>query len=483
MTEPTPNTPQEQGAAGAWERVGRAARGLSFRLNLWHTLIFTASALALFAVFYWLLSFAIERKDREVVQAGLAEFAAVYNSRGAPGLRAHLAPLVNAPGRQTLFVRVTSPAGTTPVLIVPQEWVTMDVRELAPGIRLETPYVRRPANDNRDLTIGQQGLADGAALLVGRITDSREQLLAAVRKLFLTVMAPIVVLGFMGGAAFTRRAMQPIRRIIAAMREIIRTGDLSQRVPEPKTRDELAELAELFNRMIARNERLIQAMRDSLDNVAHDLRTPLARLRGAAELALRNSGEEQSREALADTIEETDRVLTMLNTLLDVAEAETGLMRLKLEEVDLPRLLDETAELYQCVAEEKQIRVARDYAADGRLVVRADRSRLRQVFANLLDNALKYTPAGGEVRIHAHATERPSSEGVLVEIADTGPGIPIEEQPRVWERLYRGDKSRSQRGLGLGLSLVKAIIEAHHGRITLESALGRGAVFRVELKR
>ena len=199
-------------------------------------------------------------------------------------------------------------------------------------------------------------------------------------------------------------------------------------------------------------------------------------MRGSAETALQTSDDQEAcREALADTMEESERALTMLKTLMDISEAETGTMRLELTDIDLPALIRDVIDLYQILAEDKKI--ALTAKLPDRLQIRVDRNRIQQALANLLDNAIKYTGPGGNVEVAAYQKDQ---EAILT-VKDSGMGISAEDLPRIWDRLYRGDKSRNEKGLGLGLSLVKAVVRAHHGSVEVASEVGRGSVFTVSL--
>jgi signal transduction histidine kinase len=321
-------------------------------------------------------------------------------------------------------------------------------------------------------------LPSGDTLRAARFSGVLADVRTNYRGLFATAVGPLLLAGISGGVILVILALRPLRRTVAVMRHIVRTGDWAARVSPPQAAGEMRNLAEAFNAVLERQQRLVESLRQSLDHVAHDLRTPLTRLQVAVESGLEKTGADSTaREALADCLEETQRVQATLDTLLDVAEAEAGAMRLKREKIRAADLLAEVAELYEFVAEEKGAKL--EVRESPGVEFEGDRVRLRRALTNLVDNALKYLGTGRSIVLSAELTERE----VFLRVQDDGLGISPEDLPRIWDRLFRADRSRSAPGMGLGLSLVKAIAEAHDGRAEAVSTPGRGSVFLLRLPR
>ena len=432
-------------------------RTFGLRLALWYATLFVSGAIAIVFVTYYLTAASLAQRDRQIINGKLGDYAAAYLRGGVRVLAATVrAEQQVAPER--LFVRVVDRGVESVVLSNNEGW------------------------DPSKLELVSATLADGTLVQVGKSTEARDDLLARFRATLGIVTLFIVVIALTGGWLATQSALFPIRRLTLAVQRIIRTGRTDARVPLVGTGDAIDELTSLFNTMLDKIEGLVTAMRGALDNVSHDLRTPLTRLRGTAEMALASpppgdaaQQAEYYRELLADCVEESDRVLVMLNTLMDISEAESGTMQLRREPVPLADVVARAVDLYRDVADAKGVTLTADAPAD--IVVTADRTRLEQVAANLIDNAVKYTPPGGRVDVEV----RREADAAILRVRDTGPGIPADELPRIFDRLFRGDTSRAERGLGLGLSLVKAIVEAHGGMVQVRSELGRGSTFSVTL--
>jgi len=453
--------------------------GLTFslKLSVLYALFFVIASGGLFLVAYYLIDNLAEQREKEIVQNRILEYRAWYEEGGIRALKARFDDQAN-PAGDIFFVRIVGPLNQVLFLKFPPGFEALDPRRLRavqPG-KKDFWLSLEGSADKGSWTVGMAPLPGGITLQVGKSSLRSRELLSYFRTVFLIFMIPILLLGFIGGSMVTFRAIKPIRSLIETVRNILKTGEMSLRVPIRRERGEMDELVGLFNQMLDKNDRLIQAMHNSLDNVAHDLRTPMTRLRGVAELALQDPlNREACHEALSDCMEESERVLTMLNTLMDVAEAETGAMRLEKTRLNVSDMIQNVVELYEIVAEEQDTEVVCNL--NDNLTILADRIRLQQVLANLLDNALKYGGKGGKVTVEA-VEEGPN---VVISLSDEGLGIAENEIPRIWERLYRSDHSRSRRGLGLGLSFVKAIVEAHGGTVEVESRLKEGSLFIVTL--
>ena len=452
----------------------RIRRTLGLRLAVWYAGLFLVSSTVVIGVTYLLLSGSLQQRDRDIISTRLGEYAATYRTNGLSGLERLLRAEQTTAGQESLFVRILGPFEQAVFVRMPTDWGSFDLQQLRlaqAGGNTAWAYAVGTGHAAR-LEVAQVRLRDGTLVQVGKSTQSRDQLLQRFRTILSLVLLGCAGIGAVGGALLTRSALRPVHDLTSVVTQIIQTGQVDARVPTTVRGDALDDLSRLFNTMLDRIDTLVTGMQGALDNVAHDLRTPLTRLRSSAERVLaKDPSPEDLREALADCMEESEHVSTMLRSLMDISEAETGTMRLDMAEVDLEAVLIAMADMYAGLAEEKK--VALHVQPIAALRVHADEQRMRQVVANLLDNSIKYCPAGGKITLGS----RRGSDSVEITVADTGIGISLADQSRIWDRLYRADSSRSQRGLGLGLSLVKAVVEAHGGTVAVESEPGHGSTF------
>lgn len=311
--------------------IDRVRHTLGFRLALWYALIFVAGALSLLGVTYALVSSSLRERDHELIRSTLAHYAREYEEGGLAGLDRAITRDRVAGRHESLFVRVLGPDASALFVNLPAGWRDFDLTQLGAPLAPGAPgWVRLPGRARApELEVASLLLPDGTLFQVGKSAESRAELLERFRAIAFVVLGSLLGIALLGGALLTRAALRPVRDLIGAVRGIVRTGRIASRVPVRGRGDPLDELSLLFNEMLDRIETLIAGLRGSLDNVAHDLRTPLTRLRGIAEEALRSGDPAACREALADCLEEVERVAQTLDTLMDVSEAETGTMALR----------------------------------------------------------------------------------------------------------------------------------------------------------
>lgn len=444
----------------------------SFRLITWYTIFFVLSSLIINIYAYSLISSFIYDQSREEIIEDFEEFDDIYEEGGIDAV------IEDTEDDPDDYLRFIGQDGKNILFILPEDWEDLDETTLESKLitKFDEWEFLEGEESVREFEVISKKLFDGSILQLGQITLEREELLEKIRNVYLIAIIPIILIAYLGGVFLADRALNPLRSLLKTLNSIVASARVDERV-SVDTGDRLyGELSTLFNAMLDKIETLIKGLRDVLDNVAHDLRTPITRLRGTAEIALRNDGDNESlKEALSDCLEESERILITLNTLMDVSEAETGAIKLNPVSMNLSDLIDEIIDLYSYVAEVKEISINKNYPDE--LDVVADKNWIRQVIANLVDNAIKYTPNGGVVNIES----KRSDKEVIISVTDTGVGIPNDELQNIWERLYRGDKSRSERGLGLGLSLVKAIVGAHKGHVEVTSKPGSGSRFSIYL--
>lgn len=467
------------------EKLPRLQSTLALRLTFWYAAIFAVSSMIAFAFVYVLVvGFVAERTDEELRQ-DIDDFAALYAHEGFARVAREVVLDTQGEEAEKVFFRLwgenrrllttTSLSAWTGLAPMPDK----ALGDIAAGGQPIIDTLELPSREHRvRWIIGSIG--PGVTIEIGQSLEDDEAFVAEMLHGFVLALAMVLLFGGPIGWFMARRALHGVKEVTHAAKEIAE-GALDRRVPVGSQGDELDDLASTFNTMLDRIQTLIVGMRDMTDNLAHDLRSPLTRIRAVAEMSLVQAGVHDARESLADntlainTMEECDRLLEMLNTTLDIAEADSGAARLNIDRLDFSRLVLTACELYQTVAEDNRVKLVIDVPE--RCPIQADRQRLQRVIANLLDNAFKYTPAEGRIRVALQL----QNQQVKLAIEDTGIGIATQDLPRIFQRFYRCDPSRSQQGIGLGLSLARAFVRAHGGEITVTSTRGVGSVFTVVL--
>lgn len=444
------------------------------RLALFSAGIFMLATLASFTFLYRSLAAALVDSVDESLRTEIKEFEDIYAAGGIEAIRSEIAFEEEANGANDVLMQVLDTRGTVIVSSDTSEWVpaelTTEVHSPLHTVRLATVQL---AKDGSDARIIRSPLGSDYQVLLGYTLRDESALLQTFRNRFQQVLAVMLGLCALGAWVIAKRAMSGVEEVTRAAVQIA-SGDLDRRVHLTGQGFEIDRLVETFNAMLDRIAVLVGEIRQISDNIAHELRSPITRIRGHAEVTLMSdASREDYRELTGGIIEECDALLAMVNTMLDISELEGGIARLGSDEVDVSGLLDDTCELFQPAAEDEGVSLTctpTDVAN-----VRGDRRMLGQMLINLLDNAMKYTPRGGHIAASALIREG----NVEITIEDSGIGIPADDIPHVFNRFYRGSNVSSKPGSGLGLGLVHAVVRAHEGVITVRSIENQGTAYRI----
>src|SRR6516165_582199 len=445
--------------------LGKLLRTTAFKLTLVYLTVFALFAAFLLAYFAWNTRRLITEQITQTVDAEITGLAEQYRQGGIRRLVFVVDARSRRPG-SSLYL-VTTRAG---------EGLAGNVGSLSTGILetsgwTETAYRRLDDPDGAEhhALIRVFQLPAGFRLLVGRDLEERERLHDIVLAAGRWSLAVVIVLGVAGGFFVTRRVLKRVDAMTETTRQSM-DGDMTGRLPIAGTGDELDRLATNLNAMLERIEALMHGLKEVSDNIAHDLKTPLTRLRNRCEQALRSSaGDSSYRAALESTIVESDELIRTFDALLMIARAESGQARDNMAEFDASEIARDVGELYEPVADEKGI--ALKVEAPAAAPVHGNRELVSQALANLIDNAIKYAGPNGKINgMPAEIVVKAGNDGdrITLSVADRGPGIPDADRGRVVERFVRLEQSRSEPGSGLGLSLASAVARLHGGELKLE---------------
>jgi heavy metal sensor kinase len=457
----------------------KSFRTVTFRLTIWYAILFSSVSLLVFGIIYITLMTNLSKRMDALLVKQVNGVELLYRMSGREMLGNQFIQEAKSVGTRRVFLRLIGPDGKVIETSDMSRWkdvqVNREVRDLPIGkeiirtLRLEHGYPVR---------VISKKIFDGNIIQIGNTQHEDEELIEAYREVSLTVIMVFLLCGGLVGWFMARRAMSGVERVTQTAVNIGK-ADLTSRVPLGNEGEEINNLAQAFNDMLARIQELFTELKDVTNNIAHDLRSPITRMRGLAETTLTGEQEINAyREMAGVVIEESDRLVEMINIMLEIAMTESGVQDTAKREVDLGRLVRNAGDLFQVLAEDKEVGL-RIKTPQKPAMVQGNLSQLQRMIGNLLDNAIKFTPKGGRINL----TVDSSPTHLIVSVNDTGIGIAEQDLPRIFERFYRGDWSRSTSGNGLGLSHVLAIVRAHGGEISVESTPGKGSSFTVTIPR
>jgi heavy metal sensor kinase len=452
---------------------------LAFRLTLWYAGIFTLSSCIAFFLFYMLITSWMRNQTDQELLGQVNRFSTLLAAEGVEAVKNGAVIEAQAAGVKKVFFRLLSLNGQAFSSSNMSYWKDINVseRSIKKLLRGRNPVYETITIRGRkeEVRILYALLSPIIILQVGQAMESYSRFLDAFKGIFIVTMTFLIIVAAGIGWFTARRAVSGVEAVTWTAQKIS-GGTLEERVPVKTRGDEIDQLAITFNQMLDRIQILLTEIKEMSDNIAHDLRSPITRIRGTAEVTLTTGKSLSEYESMAaSTIEECDRLLDMINTMLMISKTESGVDKLSREEVNLQGLVREACELFEPTAEDRGVTLSCEVFDRSHLV--GDTRMIQRMLSNLLDNAIKYTPSGGSVRISVSEND----EQVVVSVKDTGCGISSSDLPHIFERFYRCDQSRTQAGIGLGLSLAGAIARAHGGEITAASTPNQGSTFTVTL--
>lgn len=449
----------------------------AFRLTVWYSVLFTAALIIVFSISCNFLVSGLHHAVERQLLSETREVEVSISKQGLEQAKLAIKEDFEGEGKNRIFFRILSPDLSLLLSSDLTAWNHLDFPQLNQWAALS--YQRHDVyntmssvDKNSQVWVISKSINDGKYIIqVGKTIKEDQELIENYLLIFGWSVLVLLICGIILGGVASRKAMSGVKRITRTALDISRDG-IHHRVKLNNEGEEIDDLANAFNTMLDRIEQLMVELKDVTNNVAHDLRTPITRIRGLAETMLSND-----QEAVGMIVEECDRLVQVINTMLDIAEVEAGLKNFDRMALDIEGLVKKGYEIFSPVAQDKNLQFTFQ-GSDSPIMILGDAPRLQRVISNLLDNAIKFTHEGGSVLVEVKIQE----EDVIVSVHDTGIGIEPSQQPHIFEKFYRAESSRSTPGNGLGLCFAKSMVTSMGGKITFESAPLKGSAFSVRFK-